>query len=329
VNRRSFTTLLGGAAAVWPLAVHAQQTGRVYRIGVLNPGAPATPSRPSLSLDGFRDRLRELGYAEGRNIAIEYRWAEGRPDRFPDLATELVHLNLDLIVVGSFPGARAAKEATSTIPIVTISADPVGTGLVTSLARPGGNVTGFSYMTPDLTGKRLELLKAMARRLTQLTLLWNSANSHEVLAGRELEAAARSLGVKLHPIEVRAANQFEAAFSAIMREHADALIVFENIVTLHQRRLIINFAAKSGLPTMFERREFVLDGGLIAYGPSIPEMYRRAAVYVDKILKGTKPADLPVEQPTKLELVINLKTAKALGLEVPPTLLAIADEVIE
>jgi len=312
-----------------PVTADAQQTGRVYRIGMLGPGAPENPSRPSLTRAGFRERLRELGYEEGRNIVIEYRWAEGKPDRFPDLAAELVRLKVDVIVVGSFPGTRAAKEATSTIPIVTISADPVGTGLAASLARPGGNVTGFSYMTPELTGKRLELLKAAVSGLTRVALLWNSANSHEVLAFKELEVAARPLGVTLHPVEVRAANQLEAAFATMTRERADALIVFENLVNITQRRLIIDFAARSRLPVMYERREFVADGGLIAYGPSVPEMYRRAAVYVDKILNGAKPADLPVEQPTKLELVINLKTAKALGLTIPQSVLLRADEVFQ
>ena len=295
---------------------------------MLRAGAPAIPSRPSLSLDGFRERLRELGYVEGRNVAIEYRWA-GTPDLFPDLAAELVRLKVDVIVAGSFPGARAAKEATSTIPIVTISADPVGTGLVASLARPGGNVTGFSYMTPELSGKRLELLKATVPGLTRVAMLWNSANSHEVLAFKELELAARALGVTLQPVEVRAAHQFEAAFSALMQGHANALIVFENVVNIIQRQLIIDFAAKGRLPAMYERREFVDDGGLIAYGPSVPEMYRRAAVYVDRIFKGAKPADLPIEQPTKFELVINLKTAKELGLTIPPAVLARADEIIQ
>jgi putative ABC transport system substrate-binding protein len=309
-----------------PLATEAQPAGKVYRIGVLNPG---TPARPSLALEAFRERLRELGYVEGRNIAMEYRWAEGRPERFPDLAAELVRLKVDVVVVGSFPGARAAKEATSTIPIVTISADPVGTGLVASLARPGGNVTGFSYMTPDLTGKRLELLKATTPGLERVALLWNSADSHEARAYKELEVAARSVGVKLHPVEVQAADQLEAAFSAITRERPDALIVFENVVNLQYRRLIIDFAAKNRLPAMYERREFADDGGLIAYGPSVPEMYRRAAVYVDRIFNGVKSADLPVEQPTKLELVINVRTAKALDLTIPPSMLARADQLIE
>jgi putative ABC transport system substrate-binding protein len=327
--RRVYPIPLIGALLAAPLAADAQQPAITYRIGVLTAGSPATPSRPSRSLDSFRERLHELGYVEGRNIAIEYRWAEGWGDRFPGLAAELVRLKVDVIVAGSFPGAQAAKEATSTIPIVTISADPVGTGLVASLARPVGNVTGFSYMTPELTGKRLEFLKATVTRLARVGVLWNSTNSHEVLAFRELEVAAKSLRVTLHPVEVRAPNELEAAFSAMARERADALIVFENLVNISQRRLIADFAGRSRLPAIYERREFVHDGGLMAYGPSVPEMYRRAAVYVDKILKGVKPADLPVEQPTRFELVINMRTARALSLTIPSSLLAQADEVIE
>ena len=313
-------------AMLLTLCVPAQgQQTRVPRIGLLSPGRAG----PSPGHEAFRQGLYALGYVEGKNIVIEHRFAEGKPESFLDLATELVHLKVDVIVAGSFPGTRAVKQATSTIPIVTISADPVGTGLAQSLSRPGGNVTGFSYMTPDLSGKRLELLKEAVARLTRVAVLWNSAYSHEVLAFRETELAAKALGVQLQFLEVRDSNEFDAAFSAMARKRTEALIVFENVITIFHRRLIADLAAKNRLPSMYERREFVEDGGLIAYGPSVPDMYRRAATFVDKILKGTKPQDLPVEQPTKFELIINLKTAKQIGVTIPPNVLARADQVIK
>jgi putative ABC transport system substrate-binding protein len=312
----------------WPLLADAQTPARVYRIGVIGSGAPVTPAT-SIGWSNFRTGLGELGYVEGRNTVIEYRWAEGKIDRFPALAEELVRLKVDVIVVGGYPGARAAREATITIPIVTISADPVGTGLAASLARPGGNVTGLSYMTPELTGKRLELLKSSLPRLARVAFLWNPGNSHEVQAFKELQAAGRALAVDVQSVEAATADQFEAAFAAMTRERADALIVSENIVNITRRRLIIDQAARHGVPVMYERREFVESGGLMSYGPGVPEMYRRAAVFVDKLLKGARAADIPIEQPAKLELVINLKTARALGLVIPQTVLLQADRVIE
>jgi putative ABC transport system substrate-binding protein len=323
---RAVIAIAGLLAA--PLLADAQTPARVYRIGVIGSGAPRTPDT-SIGWNNFRTGLGELGYVEGRNTVIEYRWGEGKIDRFPALAEELVRLKVDVIVVGGYPGTRAAREATSTIPIVTISADPVGTGLAASLARPGGNVTGLSYMTPELTGKRLELLKSALPRLARVAFLWNPANPHEVQAFKELQGAARALAVDVQSVEAATADQFEAAFAAMTRERADALIVSENIVNITRRQLIIDLAARHGVPVMYERREFVESGGLMSYGPGVPEMYRRAAVFVDKLLKGAKAADIPIEQPAKLELIINLKTARALGLVIPQTVLLQADRVIE
>ena len=312
------------AILVTPLAAAAQPPGKMPRIGVLRPG-DALPSSVTVVPQAFRERLRELGYLEGQNIAFEARPGGGRLEKAP----ELVRLKVDVLVVGSFPLARAVKQATNTIPIVSVSADPVGTGLAASLARPGGNLTGFSYMTPELGGKRLELLKETVPGLSRVAILWHPANLHEPPAFSQLELAARALAVKLQSFEVRTPSELEAAFAAIARARADAVIVFENPLHVSHRSVIAKLAAKSRLPTMFEIRSFVEAGGLIAYGPRLVEMWRLAATYVDKILKGAKPADLPIEQPTKLELVINLQTAKALGLTIPRSILLRADEVIE
>lgn len=321
---RSLTLALVILAA--PFAA-AQPPGKMPRIGVLRPGdtRPSTPVVPQ----AFRERLRELGYLEGQNIAFEVRHGGGRLEKAPELATELVRLNVDVIVVGSFPFARAVKQATATIPIVSVSADPVGTGLAASLARPGGNLTGFSYMTPELSGKRLELLKETVPGLSRVAILWNPDNLHEPPAVRQLELAARALGVQLQLFAVRAPGELDAAFAAIDRARANALIVFENPLHVRHRSVIAELAMKSRLPTMFEIRSFVEAGGLIAYGPRLVDMWRLAATYVDRILKGAKPADLPIEQPTKFELVINLKTARALGLTIPASLLLRANDVIE
>jgi putative ABC transport system substrate-binding protein len=305
----------------------AQPRGKMPRIGVLRPGD--AQSATTVVPQAFRERLSELGYVEGQNIAFEVRHGGGSLEKGPELAADLVRLNVDVIVVGSFPFARAAKHATTTIPIVSVSADPVGTGLAASVARPGGNLTGFSYMTPELSGKRLELLKETVPGLSRVAILWNPDNLHEPPAVKQLELAAGTLAVQLQSFEVRAPGELEAAFTAIGRARADALIVFENPVHVGHRRVIADFAAKSRLPTMFEIRSFVEAGGLIAYGPPLVDMWRLAATYVDRILKGAKPADLPIQQPTKFELVINLKTARALGLTIPPSLLLRADHVIE
>jgi len=266
---------------------------------------------------------------EGQNFAIEERWAEGRAERLPDLAADLVRLKVDVIVTGSTPGARAAKQATTKIPIIAVVVgDPVGTGLVASLARPGGNLTGLSDITVDLSAKRLELLKEVAPTASRVAVLWNPTHPTNPLQLRETQVAAQALGLTLQPVVVGSSDELERAFAAMMRERASALLVLAETLTLLHRRRLADLAAKNRLPAMYPFREQAEAGGLMSYGPSIPDMYRRAAVYVDKILKGAKPADLPVEQPTRFELVINLKTAKALRLTIPPSVLIRAEEVI-
>jgi ABC-type uncharacterized transport system substrate-binding protein len=329
MRRRAFITLLGGAAA-WPLAAHAQQSGKTPRIGTLMPG----PSELSeATLNAFMRGLRELGYTEGQNIAIERRYADWKLDRLPELAADLVRLKVDVIVALSTPPGRAAKQATSTIPIVVAGmADPVGDELVASLARPNGNVTGTTFLGPELIAKRLGLLKEAVPGAFRVAVLWHPGVYSERTMGdmlNETEAAARTLGMQLQLLGARGPNDFDEAFSAMNRDRADALLLFPSPMLYLEHRRIVDLAAKSRLPAMYAAREFVDAGGLMAYGANLPDLFRRSATYVDKILKGVSPADLPVEQPTKFELVINLKTAKALGLEVPPTLLARADEVIE
>ena len=284
-------------------------------------------------LDAFRQGLRERGYVEGQNIVIEYRAADGKIERFPGLATELIRLKVDLIVAGNTPAARAVQQATTTIPLVVAAmGDPVGDGLVASLARPGGNITGSTFLGPELVPKRLEMLKAALPTVSRVAALWHpGAYSGRTMRDmlKETEAAARTLGVQLQLVEVRGPDEFDHAFSTMTRERAGALIVFPSPMLFGERRRIVDLAAKHRLPSMAVAREFVELGGLIAYGASINDLFRRAATYVDKILKGVKPADLPVEQPTKFELVINLKTAKALELTIPQSLLLRADEVIQ
>jgi putative ABC transport system substrate-binding protein len=282
-------------------------------------------------LDAFRQGLRELGWVEGQNIVIDYRFAEGRFDRLPDLAVELVQLKVDIIVAQPTPAAAAAKNATKTIPIVMISVgDPVGLGLIASLARPGGNVTGSSYSVGlEITGKLLELLKETVPKARRVAILSNPANPAHPLAIREVSVAARSLGVQLQLLEARGPNEFDGAFAAMAKERVGALLVVaDGLFILHRARLA-DLAARSRLPAIYGYREHVEVGGLMSYGSSTRDLYRRSATFVDKILKGAKPADLPVEQPTKFELVINLQTAKALGLTIPPSLLGRADEVIQ
>jgi putative tryptophan/tyrosine transport system substrate-binding protein len=324
MKRRDFITLLGGAAT-WPLAARAQQSGKLHAIGLLSVGSMTTGV-----FAAFHDGLRELGWIEGKNLLIERRFAENRIERLPDLAAELVRLNVDVIVGFGTPPPLAAKRATTTIPIVMAAAgDPVGSGLVASLARPGGNVTGMSLMAPDLAGKRLELLKELVPRLARVAVIWNAANPYPALVFKETQAAGRTLGIEVQSLEVRGSNDFDGAFEAARRQRPEALITVEDPLTITHRKLIVDFTAEQRLPAVHGVREFVAAGGLLSYGASLDDLFRRAAGYVDKILKGVKPADLPVLQPTKFELVINLKTAKALGLEVPPMLLARADEVIE
>jgi putative ABC transport system substrate-binding protein len=328
LNRREAITLLGGAATC-PLAAHAQQqAGKVPRIGFLGVTSPS--DRPSL-LDAFRQGLRELGWVEGQNVVIDYRYAEGRVDRLPDLAADLVRLKVDLIVSEGTQGVTAAKNATETIPIVmTTVRDPVGTGLIASLARPGGNVTGMSGSAGlEIVGKQLELLKETVPKIRRVAILSNPANAYHQLAIREVNVAAQSLGVQLQLLEARGPNEFDGAFAAMAKERVEALLVVSDVIFNNHRTRLADLAARSRLPAAYGVRESVEAGGLMSYGTSFLDLYRRSAAYVDKILKGAKPADLPVEQPTRFELVINLKTAKALGLQVPPMLLARADEVIE
>jgi putative ABC transport system substrate-binding protein len=310
-----------------PLPAAAQPPGKVPRIGFLWASSPST--NPHL-IEAFRQRLRELGWVEGQNIAIEYRTAEGKLERLPDLASELVGLKVDLIVAVATPGARAAKQATATIPVVMVGVgDPVGLGYVASLARPGGNITGLSSMSVDLGPKRLELLKETIPRVSRVGLMWNPADPARALEVRETQAAAEKLGLRLQSIEVRSPEEIERAFSAMPRERLDALIVQQDPLTILHRARIAGLTVKSRLPAISVFREFPEAGGLMAYGTNLADLYRRAATYVDKILKGAKPADLPVEQPTRFELVINLKTAKALGLTIPQSVLIRADQVIQ
>jgi len=323
MNRRTFLGTLTSSVLTAPLIIEAQQAGKVYRIGVLQQGGPPIPG-------SFLQQLRELGYIEGQNIVLEYRYAEGRAERLPDLAAELVSLKVDVIVAGGTPAPLAAKHATGTIPIVmTAAGDPVGSGLVTSLARPGGNVTGLSARSPELAGKRLQILKEVVPGLARVAVLWNATNPYAALVVRETEAAARTLGVQVQFLEVRGPDDFGNALPAAIRGRPDALILVEDPLTFRYRMQVADFAVRHRLPTTYGYREFAEAGGLMTLGPNLADMYRRAASYVDKILKGAKPGDLPVEQPTKFELVINLRTAKALGLTIPQSLLLRADQVIE
>jgi putative ABC transport system substrate-binding protein len=323
----SITLLLGGLFS--PVAVKAQQGAKVPRIGYLAVDRAAGPHL----IEAFRQGLRDLGYVEGSNVVIEYRDAEGKFERLPALAAELVALKVDVIVAGGTPLILAAKQATRTLPIVFAAAsDPVTDGLVTSLARPGGNVTGLSNIAPELVGKRLELLKQAVPGVSRVAVLWQPGATGErtekdMLKGAEV--AARALGVRLQVVEARGPADFDRAFSDMTRARADALTVLPSVMFITERRRLVDLAAKNRLPAVYPSREYVDVGGLMAYGPHVADLFRRAATYVDKILKGAKPGDLPIEQPTKFELVINLKTAKALGLTIPPSLLARADEVIQ
>jgi putative tryptophan/tyrosine transport system substrate-binding protein len=330
MKRREFIALLGGAAATWPLAVRAQQpAGRVYRVGFL-----VTASREQqlhLSLKAFEEGLRSLGYRVGENVVIEYRFANGEMERLPALAADLVRLNVDIIVTGFNPSTVAAMKATTTIPIVMSSGvDPVSTGLVASLARPGGNVTGLAADTgSEILGKRFELLKETLPNLSRLAILWNPDVALNRSRQTSMGETAQALGLTLVPVEARGLDALEQAFATMVRERAQALVMQGDAVLFNYRGQIAEMALRNRLPAASQQRELAEAGFLLTYGADIRDLYRRAAVFVDKIFKGAKPADLPVEQPTKFELVINLKTAKALGLTVPPTLLARADEVIE
>jgi putative ABC transport system substrate-binding protein len=327
MQRREFITLLGGSAVAWPLAARAQRPEKIPSVGILwqNPLAPTVQL-----VDAFRQGLRELGYVEGQNITIELRSAEGRVERLPALAAELVRLNVDVIMTATTPSIRAAQQATKTIPIVMgNSQDPVSEGFVASLARPRGNITGQSLQSPDLAAKRLQLLKEVVPTVSRIAVLWNSGDPALALSFKETAAAAQTLHVQLQSLRVRGHEEFKTAFRAAVQDGAEALVVLEDALTYPHRTEIAELAKSNRLPAMYGLREFAEAGGLMAYGPNLVAIYRQAATYVDKILKGARPADLPVEQPTRFELVINLKTAKALGLTIPPSLIAVADQVIE
>src|SRR5215468_838353 len=322
MRRREFITLFGGAvAAIWPFAAHGEQ---VYRVGFLWDGPDVFPD----AIEAFRQGLRELGYVEGRNLAFEYRWGEGKPDRIRALAQELVRLKVDVIVAASSIYTEAAKQATSTIPIIfTSHADPLGTGHVASLAYPGGNATGFSLMMPETTVKGLELFKEAVPTLSRIAIIFDPATPSHGPSLKAVEAA--KLGLRIQPVPVRSATEYESAFSSIVRERADGLLVLATPLFISGAKQLADFAISLKLPSLFGPSQSVQAGGLMSYSPDRADQFRRTAVYVDKILKGAKPADLPVQQPTKFELVINLKTAKAIGLTIPESFLLRADKLIQ
>ena len=327
MDRRAFLCGLSLGPLVMPLLAEGQPAGKMPRIGFLT-AASLSASRPLWNV--FKERLRELGYFEGQNITFEARGADGRNERLPGLATELVNLKLDVIVTSGTPAATAAKHATSTIPIITaIVADPVGAGLIIGLARPGGNVTGIVNLDDELSGKRLELLREIVPGLSRVAIVLNAGNPAHKIALREAEVVASALGLQLKRVDVSVPSELKSAFSAMIREGVGALILAADSMYFTYRAQLVDDATRSRLPAIFWRKEFVEAGGLMSYGTSYPDLFRGAANYVDKILRGAKPADLPVEQPTKFELVINMKTAKALGLTIPPSLLLRADQIIE
>jgi putative tryptophan/tyrosine transport system substrate-binding protein len=308
------------------VTAEAQQPKQVPRIGFLGATSPSTISA---RVEAFRQGLRELGYVEGKSIFIDWRFAEGKADRLPTLAAELVRLKVDVIVTGAPQATRSAKQATVTVPIVMASDDdPVGSGFVSSLARPGGNITGSSTLSPEISGKQLEFLKEVLPKLSRVAVLGDAIRPGTPQALREINVAADGFGVQLQYLEVRGPKDIETAFRAASKERADAVLILASTVLFSQRRQVVDLAVKSRFPAIYNRPEYVEDGGLVFYGVSYTDLYRRAAIYVDKILKGAKPADLPVEQPKKFELVINLKAAKQIGLTIPPNVLARADKVI-
>jgi putative tryptophan/tyrosine transport system substrate-binding protein len=326
MRRREFITLAGGAAA-WPLGARAQQLAKVPRVGFMGNSSEALEAN---LVGPFREGLREAGYQEGRNIIVEYRWAEGKYDRFPALVAELLAAKVDVIVTAGTPAAFAVKNATTMVPLVMVAVgDPVGTGLVPNLARPGGNLTGLSSIAPDLEGKRLELLREVVPGLAHVGVFFNPSNLFHTVSMQQARAAAAALGIRLLPLTVGVSQDLDAAFAGILKEKPDALLVLADRVYLHERNRMMEFALRHRLPNANAHKEMVEAGGLMSYGPSYEDMHRRAADYVDRILKGAKPGDLPIQQPTKFDLKVNLKSAKALGIDVSPTLLARADEVIE
>jgi putative ABC transport system substrate-binding protein len=326
MRRRKFVAFLGGVLVAWPLAARGQQKAMPV-IGVLSTGSP---SDSVVSMNAFRQGLSEAGYVEGRNLAFEYRWAEGNYERLPAMAADLIGRKVDLIMASSPPAAQAAKSATSTIPIVFRGgADPVGIGLVDSLAHPGGNLTGVSFVPDELASKRLELLSDLVPHAQVIALLVNPSNVTAERASRDVEDAARKKGLQLHVLKAGSDREIDTAFASLAQLHADALIVAADPFLSGRRERIVPLASRHAIPAIYAWREFASIGGLISYGSSLVAAYRLVGAYAAKVLKGAKPSDLPIEQPTKYELVINLKTAKALGLTVPPSLLARADEVIE
>jgi putative ABC transport system substrate-binding protein len=326
MRRREFITFIGSAALILPHATLAQSPPEIPRVGWIV-GSPLQTTKHVF--DAFRQGLRDLGYVEGQTIALEPRSADGHMERMPGLVDELIRLKVDVLVVTNSPAALAAKKATRTIPVVMFAGDPVALGLVASLARPGGNLTGLSYFNAELHGKRLQLMTQLVPQLTRLAVLKNPTVAVHAIFWQQTEVAAQKLGVKLLPVEVRGPNDFETAFTVAKQGNAQALLAFDDPLTMLYRSRIVNLAASNRLPAIYGFREFPDAGGLMSYGADFVVLFRQAATFVDKILKGVKPADLPVEQPTKFEFVINLKAAKALGLTVPPVLLTQADEVIE
>ena len=326
ITRRAFLRTLAGSLLAAPVAAEAQQPAKVARIGFLG---PETVSGSKSRVDALRAGLRDLGYVEGKNIVIEFRWAEGKYDRLPDLATELVRLNVDVLVAAGEKAVDAAKRATTTIPIVVpVTGDAVATSLATSLARPGGNITGSTFFGAELTSKRLELLREAAPRITRVAYLLNPANSASGPGIAALEIAAKSLKLGIQPFEVRAPNEFDSVFTTMAKRHVDAIVVQADTIFIINAKAVADLAATRQFPSA-GLKEFAEAGGLIGYGPNLLEMYRHAAVFVDKILKGAKPGDLPIERATTFELVINMKTAKTLGLTIPPSVLLRADQVIQ
>ena len=325
MRRRTFALALGSLFLTTFHLAQAQQPRKMARIGYLNPGDPVSRVYRT---EAFRQGLKELGYIEGRNIIIEYRFAEARPERLPELARELVGLKVDIIFAGGGPATKAAKNVTQMIPIVTSSQDPVGQGFVASLPRPGGNITGLTNLTSELVGKRLELLKEAIPKISRVAVLW-TPDHPAATTWRRTKVAAQSLGVQLQAAELRVRDDVEPAFAAIKRERAEALFMIRSPIVNDLTKRIGSLAAESGLPAIYDDKRFPQLGGLMSYGTDLADLDRRAAIYIDRILRGAKPADLPIERPTKFELVINLKTAKALGLKIPAHLLMEADEVID
>ena len=327
MDRRAFVTMVGGSILAAPLAARAQPSTKIPRIGLLGGGSA---SSGAVRIEAFRQGLRELGYVEGKNIVIEELWAEGRADRLPTLAAEMVRLKVDVILSVGPTVTRALKEASVAAPVVMgFDDDPVGSGFAASLARPGGNITGLSSLSPGLSAKQLELLKELVPRLSRVAVLGSLIHPGTAQSRQEIELAARAFKVQLQYFDVVDAKSLDTGFGAARKERVDAMLVLTSIATLLYRRQIVDLTVNNRLPAIYFSTEWTEAGGLLAYGPSYRDLFRRAAAYVDKILRGAKPADLPIEQPTKFELAINLKTAKALGLEIPPTVLARADEVIE